>query len=179
MTSRNKLVKILTKASKLLDRVGHILSDKERDYIQESLDLKSISTPKLLIKDNKKSVENGTFPTRLIAPATNVTSNLPKIDYIGIKEIFKIEKINYVDKTIIQASILKEQIEKLNLKKENTTIISLNIVSMYPSISFRMVEKAVRHYAKTLNKKQKRTIKVCLKMIKFGMDHSLLTLVDK
>ena len=116
MTSRNKLVKILTKASKLLDGVGHILIDNEWNYIRESLDLKSISTPKLLIKDNKKSVENETFPTRLIVPATNVTSNLPNIDYIGIKEIFKSEKINYADKIIIQVSNLKEQIEKLNLK---------------------------------------------------------------
>ena len=76
-------------------------------------------------------------------------------------------------------SNLKEQIEKLNLKKENTTIISLNIVSMYPSISFRMVKKAVKHYAKKCDKKQKRTIKDCLEMIKFGMDHTLLTFVDK
>ena len=34
VTSRNKLVEISTKASKLLEKVGHIVSDKERDYIQ-------------------------------------------------------------------------------------------------------------------------------------------------
>ena len=100
------------------------------------------------LKDHKKSDGNGTFPTRLIALATNFASAFQKIGYIGIKEIFKSEKITDVNKTIIQASDLKEEIENLNLKKENTTIILLDIVSMYSSVSFRMVEKAVKRYAK-------------------------------
>ena len=59
MTSRDKLVEILIKAIKLLEKVGHILCEKERDYIQDSLDSKAVPTPKLLVKDHKNLNRNG------------------------------------------------------------------------------------------------------------------------
>ena len=59
------------------------------------------------------------------------------------------------------------------------TIISLNIISMYPSIFFRMVKKAVKYYAKKLNRNQKRVIKDSLEIIKLGMGYTIITFIDK
>ena len=139
-SSLYKLTEILKKANELLIDISGLLSDNERNFIQESLDSRAILTPILLIKDHKKPNKNGYFPTRLIVPATNLTSSFPRIGCIGIKEIKK-KKINYYKKTIIRASELKETVEKLNLRKENTTTRSLDIVSMYPLITFKMVKK--------------------------------------
>ena len=69
--------------------------------------------------------------------------------------------------------------EKLNLIKDNTTIISLNIISVYLSISFRAVERAAKHYSKKINRKLNRIIKHCLEMIKIGMVRTLIMFVDK
>ena len=176
---RSRLVEISKNANELLSKVSHILNDKEREYIQETIDSKAVPTPKLLIKDHKKPDPKGNFPTRLICPASNFTAGFPKIGYIGIKEIFDKEGIIYDNKTIVQASELKEEIEKLDLRKNETTTISLDIVSMYPSITFSMVKKAIKFYAKNLKKRDKDIIKQCLEMIKFGMGNTLLTFVDK
>ena len=44
-----------------------------------SLKGKAIPTPSLLIKDHKKPLADGTFPTRLVIPADNFTSAFPKL----------------------------------------------------------------------------------------------------
>ena len=82
------------------------------------------------------SDNNGTFLTRLIIPATNFTTAFSRIGYIGVQELFRKENINYTHKTIIQASDLKEKVEKLELNANDMTIVSLDVVSMYPSITF-------------------------------------------
>ena len=53
--------------------------------------------------------------------------------------------------TIIQASDLKNNLKRLNLRKHDTTTISLDAVAMYPSITFAMVKRAICFYAKQLN----------------------------
>ena len=51
---------------------------------------------------------------------------------MGIKRLFDTKHINYTKKIIIQASDLKKDLESLNLKRFDTTIVSLNNVNMYP-----------------------------------------------
>jgi hypothetical protein len=132
-----------------------------------------------LIKDHKKADEHGNFPTRLVVPASNFTSSFPKAGYLGIKKIFDENEINYMDKTIIQASDLKEELEKLGIKSNNTTIVSIDAEAYYPSIKLKLVRKAVKFYSEGLNTKEKDTINHCLDMIKFGMCNTLITFEDQ
>ena len=62
---------------------------------------------------------------------------------------------------------------------KEAVLASLNIKAMYPSITFNVVRRAVSYFAKSLSKSDKRTISVCLDLIKFGMNNTLLTFVDK
>ncbi len=78
---------------------------------------------------------------RLIVPATNFTEAFPKVGYLGIKNIFDQNGIDYSGSTIIQASQLKETLEKLNIMKDKVTIISFDAVRMYPSIKYKFCKK--------------------------------------
>ena len=49
-------------------------------------------------------------------------------------------------KTIVQASDLKQKLDKLSINKSNNTIASFDAVAMYPSVKFEMVERAVEYF---------------------------------
>ena len=91
------------------------------------------------------------------------------MNIVVIKSFFNSEKINYEERTITQASKLKEKIEKLKLKKKDVTLAKLDIVGMYPLIQFLIVKKSVRFFSKDLSSDQKNKIETCLEMIGFGM----------
>ena len=111
---------------------------------------REIPTPMLLIKDHKKRNEEGVFPTRIIVLATNFTAGFAKLGYLGIKRIFKEENIDCFSATIVQESGMKEKVEKNNFKENEVTVATLDIENMYPSITFRVVKKAVSFYARNL-----------------------------
>ena len=50
---------------------------------------------------------------------------------------------------------------------------------MYPSIQFKIVKKAVKHFGKSLSKDSKEKINKCLEMISFGMSNTLVSFIDK
>ena len=74
---------------------------------------------------------------------------------------------------------MKEEIEILEVKKNEVTLEKLDIVAMYPSIQFLFVKKAVRFYSKDLSKVEKEKIGTCLEMISFGMKNTLVCFIDK
>jgi hypothetical protein len=76
----------------------------------------------------------------------------PKVGYLGIKNIFDQNGIDYSGWTIIQASQLKATLKKLNLMEDKVTIISFDAVRMYPSIKYKFVKKAIRYFEKDLSK---------------------------
>ena len=115
MITRSKLEEVEKQGIKLLEKKKHVLSNQEARAIEVALKSKAVPTPKLLIKDHKKADKNGNFPTRLVVPASNFTSSFPKAGYLGIKKIFDKNEINYMDKTIIQASDLKDELEKMGI----------------------------------------------------------------
>jgi hypothetical protein len=82
-------------------------------------------------------------------------------------------------KTIIQASDLKEKLEKLHLSTHNCTIISIDADNNYPSVQFKLVRKAVHYYSQHLDNDVKETIDACSSMICFGMKSTLFTFQDK
>ena len=171
---RARVVEIWEKAITFYEDKKYLMASKEQQYIEQSLKSKAIPSPKLLIKDHKPK-KNGEYPTRLIIPATNFASALPKMGYLGIKAILDRHKVEYMKTTIIQASDLKQKLETYNLQRENCTIISLDAVDFYPSIRYKLVVKAVHHYSKGLPESDKDTIKECLHMIQFGMAHNIIS----
>ena len=62
---RDKLKEIFDKAIELVDEVGFQLSKSEVGHIDKSLKIKSIKTPKLLIKIIKIQTQTENFPTRM------------------------------------------------------------------------------------------------------------------
>ena len=59
---------------KLQFNLEDIVSEDECNFIKETIDSKSIPTPKSLIKDHKDLNEDEDFPTRIVIPATNFTA---------------------------------------------------------------------------------------------------------
>ena len=99
--------------------------------------------------------------------------------YHGIQRIFDNFKMNYIRKTIIQASDLKDDFNPLKINRYDNTIFSMDEISMQPSIKFSIVKLAVAFFARDLPTKEKTTINRCLDMLHFGMDHTLLTFEEK
>ena len=96
-----KLTETLKKAEQLLMEIDPIISPNEFYFVKDFLKTRAIPTPKLLIKDHKDPNDDGSYPTRLIVPATNFTAAFPKLGYLGIKNIFDTAGINYTRKTIV------------------------------------------------------------------------------
>ena len=140
---------------------------------------KSFSNTQILIKDHKKLTSMGEFPTRLVIPATNFSATFAKVGYLGMKNTLKNNEKNYTKFTIIQASQVKEEWEILNWKRIEVTISSIDAVAMYPSIKFPLVKKAISYFTRNLSKSQQSSVKLCLKLIAFGMSSTLLTFEEK
>ena len=137
-SSREKIKQSFQCANDLLEELTfkEIINDNEYDFLKETIDSKAIPTPKLSMKDHKKPNEDRDFPTRIVIPATNFTSGFPKLGFSGIRNIFDENNINHMKKTMTQANNLKDELETLNVTKNNSTIIvSLDIVSFYPSMN--------------------------------------------
>ena len=88
-------------------------------------------------------------------PANNFTSAFPRLGYLGIRRIFDSNKIKYETNTITQASDLKEELEKLDIKKNKVTIAKLDIVAMCPFIQFKLVRKAIEFFGQNLPEKER------------------------
>ena len=104
------MVEIFSLAQETKLNLEETLTEKELKFLSKTLESKSIPTSKLIIKDHKKVNEEGDYPSRLIVPASNFTSGFPRLGYLGMKRIFDSAKINYEERTITQASTLKEEI---------------------------------------------------------------------
>ena len=70
---RSRLTEVGDQAMSLLQEIQNSLSEKEAEFILQSLQSKAIPSPKLLIKDHKKADKDGNLPTRLAVPASNFT----------------------------------------------------------------------------------------------------------
>ena len=74
---------------------------------------------------------------------------------------------------------MKREFGKIKINKKTHTIVSLDAINMYPSITFEMVKKAVYYFGSKLPAIEKENIEKCLEMIDFGMGNTLLTFRDK
>jgi hypothetical protein len=176
----SKLVQVFEDANGLLENLEHIMSEEEYTFVKDSINSKAIPSPKLLIKDPHKEInDNSNFPTRLGVLAINFTTALSKLGYIGIKRMADEAEVNYSWKTMLQPSDLNRRIESLSIRKDRHTIFSLDIEAFYPSVTCGLVERAIEFVSHSLGEKQKVKIKVCLKMKAFGMGNTLLMFINK
>ena len=65
------------------------------------------------------------------------------------------------------------------VKKGEVTINKYDAEAMYPSIELKLVIEAVNYFSKGLEKEEKKRIKDCLEMVKFGMTSTILSFRDK
>jgi hypothetical protein len=70
-------------------------------------------------------------------------------------------------------------LEKLNIKRSNSTIVTVDIEAMYPSIQFIHVRKAVEYFLRDAPQEDKIKADQCLEMIKFGMANTIVTFAGK
>ena len=165
-------------AKELLSKFKSIMNDSEYQYIETFLETRRIPMPRLLIKDHKAENEDGTYPTRLLTPATNFTQCFAKLSYKCIKHIFEARGIKIMKRTIVQSSHLKIKLDELNLKRDNCAIASLDIIKMYPSIQNKLIRKAVAYYSRNLSEADKELIDAALEMQEFSMRNTLLMFRD-
>jgi hypothetical protein len=94
---------------------------------------------------------------------------------MGIASVFKENDISFEERTITQASSLKEDLEVLHLKRGECTIASVDAEAMYPSIKFDLIEKAVKYYARNItDENDLEKVNKCLDLVKFGMNTTLI-----
>ena len=58
--------------------------------------------------------------------------------------------------------------------REEVTITSVAVINMYPFIKLATIKKAVRFFARTITTATKKTINLCLELIRFGMSSTLI-----
>jgi hypothetical protein len=135
--------------------------------------------PSLLIKDHKPCDKMGDFPTRLIVPAAHFVASFGKVGYLGLAKIFSKHGIVVDRFTITQAADVKLALEKLGLHQGDVTIVSLDVENIYPSVTYHLIARAVRWFARDLPGEAFDAVLTCLSMIQFGMSHTPLTFGGK
>ena len=83
--------------------------------------------------------------------------------------------MNYSRVPIVQASDLRERLEDLKIKRDKVTTVSVDSINMYPSLKLSTIRKAVRFFARKLTAATKKTINLCLELIRFGMSSTLIS----
>ena len=91
--------------------------------------------------------------------------------YRGIRSILDKHGANYTRYTIIQALDVKNKLEKLNVREDEVTIVSVDAERMYPTMQCKMVRKAIYYFLSTVSEEvsaeDKMTIDKCLELITF------------
>ena len=155
------------------------MEEGEYEYLLHWIGSKKVPTPRLLIKDHKKPMEDGGYPTRLLVPATNFTQGFANLAYRGIKHTLDSNGVVYYQRKISQTSHLKDQLEELSLNSNDATLVSLDIKNMYPSLKYKLILAAITHYSHGFDEKDNERINACLEMLKFSMSNTIVTFRDR
>ena len=100
---RDRVRDVFEKSRELVHDFGFQFSKIKVGHNNNSLQTKSITTTKLLIKYHKNPSTNGEFSTRLVISETNFTATLAKVGYLSLKEIIDNHQVYYKKCTITQA----------------------------------------------------------------------------
>eukprot|EP00984_Skeletonema_dohrnii_P023783 scaffold12871_cov72-Skeletonema_dohrnii-CCMP3373.AAC.1 len=111
----------------------------------------------------------------ILVSAKNFTAGFPHLGQRGIKQLLDKNSVKYMKKTIKQAIDLKEDLEKMSIKRCESSIVTLDIEAMYPSIQFIQVKRAVEYFLRNAPEEDKVSANQCLEMIRFGMANTIIT----
>jgi hypothetical protein len=70
-------------------------------------------------------------------------------------------------------------LEQLNLKADDCTIASLDIINMYPSIKHKLIRATINYYAKDLTEEEHEVIEAALEMQQFSMKNTIVMFREK
>eukprot|EP00957_Ditylum_brightwellii_P178977 13633821-Ditylum_brightwellii.AAC.1 len=98
---------------------------------------------------------------------------------MGIKKVLDDHGVDYAKHTIVQSLDLKEKLKKCGLKRDEVTLMSLDIVNMYPSVRVKLIRKALNHYARNLPDAAKETINMCMDIVQFRLKSTLIQFKGK
>ena len=93
--------------------------------------------------------------------------------------LLKDYKVDCMGSTIEKSFDLKDALEAIGLKLSNCSVFSIDIEVMYPSVKFDLVERAIKYFTLSFKRKDKKIVKRCLELIKFGMDNTLIKFQDQ
>ena len=125
---RPKVVALFEDANKLLYKVKMEFSVQEKHFVRQSPAMRSILSPKLLIKDHKTINKKGEFRTMLVILAKHFTATFFNIGYLGSKKCLDKGKVNYSHVSTVRASELKERLEELKIKRDEMKISSVDAI---------------------------------------------------
>ena len=135
------------------NKYNKLMSAGESACLENFINSRDVPVPRLIIKDHKKKKANGRYPSRMLIPATNFTQAVAKIGFNIVKNVFDRNGVPYKKYTINRAQVLKSDVERLDrnatIKMNKDLFTFLDIENMYPSITFWLINKAVRHYSET------------------------------
>eukprot|EP00957_Ditylum_brightwellii_P139060 10599025-Ditylum_brightwellii.AAC.1 len=84
---RKDIAKIHGETEAFATKVQPMLTKNGQDFLHEGIASKAIPQPQLFVKDRREPNDGGSFPTRLVIPATNFTVTFSKLGYLGIKRV--------------------------------------------------------------------------------------------
>jgi len=87
--------------------------------------------------------------------------------------------VNFERHTLKNSLALKRIFEAKDFRKDEVTIVSLDIKDMYPQCRFKAVQTAVKYYARHLRPLDKEQVKRCLEILKFSMGNTIVSFRDK
>jgi hypothetical protein len=110
----------------------------------------------------------------MVTPAKIFTAAFAHVAQYGVKHILDKHKINYSNKTIIQASDLKEKLEKLQIHRCRNSISSVDCIAINPSFKFLQSILACEYFLQGAPEEDKVLLHHCLEMVKFSMANTLI-----
>ena len=153
------------------------ISKKEFEFLINNIKTKSVPWFKILIKDHKAVKFDGSYETRLITPCGNFISSFNKLGSTSIKRIFD-ENLVTLPWLFRDSFEAKEAFDSVSVQP-NSSLVLLDVVSMYPSIDFQLVKLAVNYYASDFSSEHKTILKTSLEVLEFGMSNIFCKFKDQ
>ena len=76
----------------------------------------------------------------------------------------KKNNVNYQKKNIINVFDLKRNLEKLDIRMNEHTVLTMDIVAIFPSVKFRMIQKAQNYFVRNTSESDKQQAKLALEL---------------
>lgn len=168
--SREEISDLYSFALYMLDELKIHLTQKEYDFLKAGIENREVPEPMLLLKDHKTTIPT---PYRFVLPCRNFTADFAKLGFTAVKNAMISGCVNFEKFTLRNSFDFLERIKPLGLQKDQQLVLSVDAVNMYPSISLRMIKKAVFYYATGLDRGAFDKIIWGLKLVEIAMNSAV------